>query len=88
MKVGYTVTEDTYVYVYSVVAGSAAKRAKALDYGVKIFSVKVKGGAIVSGIDGVRTINDNAPTYNLAGQRVGRAYRGIVVKNGKKRIIR
>ena len=88
MKVGYTVTEDTYVYVYSVVAGSAAKRAKALAYGVKIFSVKVKGGAIVSGIDGVRTINDNAPTYNLAGQRVGRAYRGIVVKNGKKRIIR
>ena len=55
---------------------------------MKIFSVKVKGGAIVSGIDGVRTINDNAPTYNLAGQRVGRAYRGIVVKNGKKRIIR
>ena len=36
----------------------------------------------------ILTINDNAPTYNLAGQRVGRAYRGIVVKNGKKRIIR
>ena len=28
--------------------------------------------------------NVDAPAYNLAGQRVNDAYKGIVVKNGKK----
>lgn len=28
----------------------------------------------------------NAPTYNLAGQKVTKAYKGIVIKNGKKMI--
>ena len=28
--------------------------------------------------------NVNAPAFNLAGQRVNAAYKGIVVKNGKK----
>lgn len=28
--------------------------------------------------------NDNAPIYNLAGQRVGKSYKGVVIKNGKK----
>ena len=26
----------------------------------------------------------NAPVYNLAGQKVGKSFKGIVVKNGKK----
>lgn len=29
---------------------------------------------------------DNAPAYNLAGQKVNAAYKGIVIKNGKKMI--
>ena len=29
-------------------------------------------------------VNSNAATYNIAGQRVGKNYKGIVVKNGKK----
>ena len=32
------------------------------------------------------TIADNAPAYNLAGQKVNAAYKGIVIKNGKKMI--
>lgn len=28
--------------------------------------------------------DDNAPLYNLSGQRVGAGYKGVVVKNGKK----
>lgn len=31
---------------------------------------------------------DEAPAYNLAGQRVGKNYKGVVVKNGKKYIVR
>lgn len=28
--------------------------------------------------------NENAPMYNLAGQRVGKNYKGVVIQNGKK----
>lgn len=38
---------------------------------------------------GIKTLkanenNTNAPLYNLAGQRVGKSYKGIVIMNGKK----
>ena len=41
-------------------------------------------------IDGVETRKavDNAAIYNLAGQRVSKAYKGVVIKNGKKYIVR
>lgn len=39
-----------------------------------------------AGIKNVQTIevNENAPIYNLAGHRVGKDYKGVVVQNGKK----
>ena len=30
------------------------------------------------------TVNENAPIYNLAGQRLGKDYKGVVIQNGKK----
>ena len=42
-----------------------------------------------TGIKGVATdAADNAAIYNVAGQRVNAAYKGIVIKNGKKYIAR
>lgn len=40
---------------------------------------------VVSGVSNI-TVDENvdAPAYNIAGQRVNDAYKGIVVKNGKK----
>ena len=35
-----------------------------------------------------KTDNGSSATYNLAGQRVDKAYKGIVVKNGKKMIVK
>lgn len=35
-------------------------------------------------ITGEPVIDANAPLYNLAGQRVGKAYKGVVVQNGRK----
>lgn len=32
----------------------------------------------------VQTNNANAPMYNLAGQKVGKSYKGVVIQNGKK----
>lgn len=34
--------------------------------------------------DGSIIVNDNAPMYNLAGQRVSDSYKGVVIQNGKK----
>ncbi len=33
---------------------------------------------------GAKVINENAPAYNLSGQRVGKDYKGLVVKDGHK----
>lgn len=43
-----------------------------------------------TGIQGVSAEEnvDNAPVYNIAGQRVGKNYKGIVIVNGKKMIIK
>ena len=38
-----------------------------------------------TGIDAVKTTqNENAPIYNLAGQRVSASYKGVVIQNGRK----
>ena len=34
------------------------------------------------------TLEEDAPMYNLAGQRVGKEYKGVVIQNGKKFINR
>ena len=49
-----------------------------------------------TGIEEVRILNQqpavddarNGYTYNLSGQRVGPDYKGIVIKNGKKYVIK
>ena len=39
--------------------------------------------------DNVEMINDNdTPAYNLAGQKVGKGYKGIVIKKGKKVVMK
>lgn len=38
--------------------------------------------------DIVRDNNSDAPAYNLMGVKVGEDYKGIVIKNGKKVIMK
>ena len=55
------------------------------------FYAKVVGGSIYSlGIKNAVSDNDDesTATYNLAGQRVSKDYKGIVVKNGKKLFVK
>ena len=43
----------------------------------------------INSIDnGQLTMDNDAPAYNLAGQKVGKDYKGIVIKNGKKVVIK
>ena len=50
--------------------------------------VEVKSGARenTTAIDSVEAVDGDGPIYNLAGQKVGASYKGIVIQNGKKRI--
>lgn len=55
------------------------------------FTVSVKGiTRTLSGTAGIENINSNAkvdanaPMYNLAGQRVNKSYKGVVIQNGRK----
>lgn len=43
-----------------------------------------------TGINAVKTvtIDDNSPIYNVAGQRVGKDYKGLVIQNGRKFILK
>lgn len=49
-------------------------------------------GAIATGIDSIsdnsNKLDLNAPMYNVSGQRVGKSYRGIVIQNGKKYMLK
>ena len=53
-------------------------------------AVTFDGGNFNAGIEGIIAdpINENAPVYNLFGQKVNDTYKGIVIKNGKKFIQR
>lgn len=43
----------------------------------------------INTIENVQLKNDNnAPMYNLAGQRVGKNYKGVVIQNGKKMLMK
>ena len=39
-------------------------------------------------VTGEEPDEENLPTYNLSGQKVGADYKGIVIRNGKKNINR
>ena len=58
------------------------------DAAAKGLSFSIDGGEAtgISAItaDGSIVVNDNAPMYNLAGQRVSDSYKGVVIQNGKK----
>ena len=60
---------------YLVVPKSLAKGAKAFPFNGELTTIK---GISADQLDA------DAPLYNLAGQRVGKDYKGIVIQNGKK----
>jgi hypothetical protein len=60
------------------------------DAAAKGLSFSIDGGE-ATGISAITTdgsiiVNDKAPMYNLAGQRVSKSYKGVVIQNGKKYI--
>ena len=56
------------------------------DHQVRVKKITITLKDTSAGINEVtnKKLNENAPIYNLAGQRVGKDYKGVVVQNGKK----
>lgn len=50
------------------------------------FTYEISGGdpTAIDGITTNNTVNENAPVYNLAGQRVNKDAKGILIQNGRK----
>lgn len=42
----------------------------------------------IKGVTAPASWNADAPVYNIAGQRVNKGYKGIVIQNGKKRVVK
>ena len=57
--------------------------------GIKNVSAYILDGQEVSGISAIAAdTNTNAPAYNVAGQRVNQGYKGLVIKGGKKYVVK
>ncbi len=68
--------------------GGSTEPARADEF---VFYISIDGDddvTAINAIDGVPVLDANAPVYNLAGQRVGQSYKGVVIQNGKKFVIK
>lgn len=58
-----------------------------LKYVEVIEKVRADGRGGTTTVKSVKAANTDSPRYNLAGQKVAASYKGIVIQNGKKRIV-
>ena len=55
----------------------------------ELYTIEMNEADVATAIKGVEARMDvNAPIYNLAGQQVGMSYKGVVIQNGKKFILK
>jgi hypothetical protein len=81
---GLTVSDDKINVTWTGDKNSVEFKTPGHQVRVKKITVTLKSEP--AGIKEVNngTVNENAPIYNLAGQCVGKDYKGVVIQNGKK----
>ena len=89
--IAYDVEEDTYIYIYAVAAeestDSPQANRTAADNIVRVFSIKVTPGGVITGIKNVAITHHPSPItcyYDLQGRRVTEPSKGLYICNGKK----
>ena len=85
-KIGIVAAQDATDGEYEIVFNKAAlsdKSSPVVSYDVPDFTAKVTiaGGV---GINSINAADSKAPVYNLAGQRVSKAQKGVYIQGGKK----
>lgn len=73
--------------VVTAVAVGTAYITVATDYWVEA-TCKVTVNEVQSGLENISELNTNAPIYNVLGEQVDAEYKGIVIQNGKKFLLR
>lgn len=88
----WTLTTDEYNTYFTSVEGAVVPQGGAyLEYESAAPAIYLNAAA--AGIHGVSTaaqgqVDYTKPVYNLAGQQVGKSYKGVVIQNGKKMIVK
>ena len=78
--------EATAMYTIEAM-GSVYKKNKDTDAVYQLYPITFTKTSEPTGINTIKTDADaNAPVYNLAGQKVDKNYKGVVIMNGKKMI--
>jgi hypothetical protein len=78
--------EATAMYTIEAM-GSVYKKNKDTDAVYQVYPISFTKTSEPTGINTIKTDADvNAPVYNLAGQKVDKSYKGVVIMNGKKMI--
>ena len=94
LSIPYDVAETTRIYVYAAkgsapVASQSARAAYPNDNAVKLYGLTIN---VEENLDAISTVTAdqpaNQPRYNLAGQRVPASYKGIVIQNGQKHLVK
>ena len=77
-------TEYVEVINVGTVAADGDVTITSTDGGINLYSIEVTSGS--TGIGNIEVVAPqfNGAIYNLAGQKVGADYKGLVIKNGKK----
>ena len=75
---------DAHIFFYSgLVAGTTVVKK------VEVYETAGSGARDdKTAVNAVKTTNADGAIYNLAGQKVDASYKGIVIQNGKKRIMK
>lgn len=68
----------------SVAEGAAYLRFESTAKNIYLFEKDVPEVSGVSNVYGEGNLDVNAPMFNLAGQKVSKSYKGVVIQNGKK----
>lgn len=92
VKFPYDVSEETLVYIYGGLSSAGAKATGARLASSATDLLKIYGFEIVSDPSGIDAIEngqqEDAPVYNLNGQRVNIPGKGIYIKNGRKVLVK
>lgn len=83
----YTENESSFDLVFQAEASTEARSCTLvfMQEGAKLEVTVSQAAGSGSGISTVVTkIDNNAPAYNVAGQRVNKNFKGLVVKDGRK----
>lgn len=89
--IGYAIVKDGSVVAFTTDASYNTANTGAGQYSIRVANECGGLGApsqTVTGINDIEAEKADTPIYNIQGIRVDKSYKGVVIQNGKKRIVK